>query len=395
MKRFLDGVLKINIGMQTIAAIFLSFIILMTTVDVVVRIFGKPIPGAVEIIAICAGVVLGFTVPISFWMKSHISVDFVLNWLPTGAKNLLNIITRCVGIGLCLLISWNFMKIATGFWKGQKFPGLLNFPCIPLHMPWASASSRFQFPSSAISSRSTEDLMNEVTVGCIALGAILFLFLTGLELPFCMILVGVAGFTYLVNFKAATHMMVKDIYDVFVSYGYTVFPLFIFMGQLAFASGIAKKLYDCAYRFLGHIPGGLAMATVGGATAFKALCGSANATAATFSGVAIPEMDRYHYSKTLSTGLVAVVGTLGCLIPPSVFLIIYGLVTEQSIGRLFLAGIIPGTGIALLFMLTIYGWAKINRSLAPAGEKSTWKQRIASLPEVVVVVRLLVMIVGF
>ncbi|HVN96985.1 MAG TPA: TRAP transporter large permease [Syntrophorhabdaceae bacterium] len=237
--------------------------------------------------------------------------------------------------------------------------------------------------------------MNEVTVGCIALGAILFFFLTGLELPFCMILVGFAGFTYLVNFKAATHMMAKDIYDVFVSYGYTVFPLFIFMGQLAFASGIAKKLYDSAYRFLGHIPGGLAMATVGGATAFKALCGSANATAATFSAVAIPEMDRYHYSKTLSTGLVAVVGTLGCLIPPSVFLIIYGLITEQSIGRLFLAGIIPGLGIALLFMLTIYGWAKINPSLAPPGEKSTWKQRIASLPEVAVVLAVFfLMIVG-
>ncbi|MGD0234988.1 MAG: TRAP transporter large permease [Syntrophorhabdales bacterium] len=237
--------------------------------------------------------------------------------------------------------------------------------------------------------------MNEVTVGCIALAALLLLFFTGLELPFCMILVGFAGFSYLVNFKAATHMMAKDIYDVFVSYGYTVFPLFIFMGQLAFASGIAKRLYDCAYRFLGHIPGGLAMATVGGATAFKALCGSANATAATFSSVAIPEMDRYHYSKTLSTGLVAIVGTLGCLIPPSVFLIIYGLLTEQSIGALFLAGIIPGLGIALLFVLTIYGWAKINPSVAPRGEKSTWKQRMASLPEAAVVLAVfMLMIVG-
>jgi C4-dicarboxylate transporter DctM subunit len=209
--------------------------------------------------------------------------------------------------------------------------------------------------------------MSEVTVGCISLVALLVLFFTGLELPFCMILVGFAGFTYLVNFKAATHMMAKDFYDVFVSYGYTVFPLFIFMGQVAFASGIAKKLYDCAYRFLGHIPGGLAMATVGGATAFKALCGSAVATAATFSSVAIPEMDRHGYSKTLSTGLVAVVGTLGCLIPPSVYLILYGLIAEQSIGKLFLAGIFPGLAIAVLFVFTIYGWAKINPSLAPAG----------------------------
>ena len=237
--------------------------------------------------------------------------------------------------------------------------------------------------------------MSEVTVGCVALVALLALFFTGLELPFCMILVGCAGFTYLVNFKAATHMMAKDFYDVFVSYGYTVFPLFIFMGQVAFASGIAKRLYDCAYRFLGHIPGGLAMATVGGATAFKALCGSANATAATFSSVAIPEMDRYGYSKTLSAGLVAVVGTLGCVIPPTIFLIIYGMLTEQSIGALFLAGIIPGLWIALLFIFTIYGWAKLNPALAPAGEKSSWRERFASLPEVVVVLAVfMLMIVG-
>lgn len=236
--------------------------------------------------------------------------------------------------------------------------------------------------------------MNEVTAGCVSLAAIVFMFLTGLELPFSMLLVGFAGFTYLVNFNAATHMMSKDIYDIFVSYGFTVFPLFIFMGQLAFASGIAKKLYESAYRFLGHVPGGLAMATLGGATAFKALCGSANATAATFASVAVPEMTRYGYSKTLSTGLVATVGTLGCLIPPSVFLIVYGMITEQSIGRLFLAGIVPGFSIAILFLFTIYGWARINPSLAPAGERSTWKQRLATLPEVVIVIAVFVLMLG-
>jgi tripartite ATP-independent transporter DctM subunit len=237
--------------------------------------------------------------------------------------------------------------------------------------------------------------MSEVTVGCIALVALLFLFFTGLELPFCMILVGFVGFSYLVDAGAAAHMMTKNIYDVFVSYGYTVFPLFIFMGQIAFASGIARKLYESAYRFLGHIPGGLALATVGGATAFKALCGSAAATAATFSNLAVPEMDRYGYSRTLSTGVVAVVGTLGCLIPPAIYLIIYGLIAEQSIGKLFLAGIIPGLSIAFLFVLTIIVWAKIDPSLAPAGQKSTWKQRITSLPEVVVVLAVfMLMIMG-
>ncbi|HEX2966999.1 MAG TPA: TRAP transporter large permease [Syntrophorhabdaceae bacterium] len=237
--------------------------------------------------------------------------------------------------------------------------------------------------------------MNEATVGCVGLTILLLLFFTGLELPFCMILVGFAGFSYVVNFQAAAHMTAKDIYDVFVNYGYTVFPLFIFMGQIAFVSGIAKKLYDSAYRFFGHIPGGLGIATIGGATAFKALCGSAVATAATFSNLAIPEMNRYGYNRTLSTGLVAIVGTLGCLIPPTIFLIIYGLTTEQSIGALFLAGIIPGLVIAMFFVLTLYIWAKLNPSIAPAGEKSTWKQRIASLPEVAVVLCVFViMIVG-
>jgi C4-dicarboxylate transporter DctM subunit len=236
--------------------------------------------------------------------------------------------------------------------------------------------------------------MNEVLVGCTGLVAVLVLFFTGLELPFCMILVGFAGFSYLVSIKAATHVVAKDLFEVYVSYGYTVFPVFIFMGQVAFASGIAKRLYGSAYRFVGHVPGGLAMATVGGATAFKALCGSAVATAATFSSVAIPEMDRYGYSRTLSTGVVATVGTLGCMLPPSVYLIIFGLITEQSIGKLFLAGIIPGLAVAALFMLTIYGWARINPSIAPAGERSTWKQRMASLPEVGVVLAIFVLMIA-
>jgi len=238
-------------------------------------------------------------------------------------------------------------------------------------------------------------MSNEVIAGCAGLLGVLLLFFTGLELPFSMILVGFVGFGCLINFEAALHMMAKEIYDTFVNYSFTVFPIFILMGQVAFASGMAKRLYDGAYRFIGHIPGGLAMATVGGATAFKALCGSAIATVATFTKVAIPEMDRYGYSKTLSTGLVAIVGTLGCLIPPSVVLIIFGILTEQSIGRLFLAGIIPGLAIALTFVFTIYAWAKVNPELAPPGERSGWKERIATLPEITIILTIfLLMIVG-
>ncbi len=237
--------------------------------------------------------------------------------------------------------------------------------------------------------------MHEVTVGLVGLAVVLLLFLTGIELGFAMALVGFLGFAILVSKTAALNLLAKDFFDVFSSYGFTVIPLFVLMGQVAFNAGIAKRLFNTAYRFIGHVPGGMAMATVAGATAFKAICGSSPATAATFASVAVPEMDRYGYDKKLSTGIVATVGTLGILIPPSVTLIVFGIITELSIGRLFLAGIIPGLMIAFFFICIIYGWCKINPKLGPKGEKSTWKERFASLPEfLLVVVIFLLMIVG-
>src|SRR5208337_4512402 len=164
--------------------------------------------------------------------------------------------------------------------------------------------------------------MTEVIVGIVSLCVLLLLFTTGIELGFAMAAVGFVGFTYLVSFPAAVNLLGRDMWDVFSSYGFSVFPLFILMGQVGFNAGIAKRLYDSAHKFIGHVPGGLAIATVAGATVFKAICGSVAATAATFASVAVPEMDRFVYSRKLSTGIVAVAGTLGVLLPPSVTLIV-------------------------------------------------------------------------
>lgn len=223
--------------------------------------------------------------------------------------------------------------------------------------------------------------MNEIAFGITAIIVLLFFFLTGIELAFAIGIIGFIGYGSLVSFSGAFHLLAKDIFDTFTSYGLAVIPLFVLMGQVAYHSGAAKKIYDASYRFVGHIPGGLAMTTVVGATLFKAMCGSTFATVAAFSSVAVPEMISHGYSKKLATGLVATVGTLGIVLPPSVVLIIFGLITEQSIGRLFLAGIIPAISIAILFMAVIYGWVKINPSIAPGGEKFTWKERTRSLPE--------------
>jgi tripartite ATP-independent transporter DctM subunit len=236
--------------------------------------------------------------------------------------------------------------------------------------------------------------MSEIIVGIVALLVLLLLFSTGIELGFAMALVGFVGFAYLNGFHAAINLLSRDVFDVITSYGYTVFPLFILMGQIGFNAGIAVRLYNAAHKFIGHIPGGLAMATVMGATAFKAICGSSAATSATFASVAIPEMERYGYDKKLSSGVVATVGTLGVIIPPSVTLIILGILTEQSIGQLFIAGIIPGLMIALFFIGIIYGWAKINPAIAPMSERYTWKARIRSIPEVFWVMVVFVLVVG-
>lgn len=236
--------------------------------------------------------------------------------------------------------------------------------------------------------------MSEVTVGIIGLALVLTLFLTGIELGFAMALVGFLGFSYIVSFKAGLNLLAKDIFDVFANYGFTVIPLFVLMGQIAFNAGIARRLYDTSYKFIGHIPGGLAMATVGGSAAFGTVTGSAIATAATFGSVAYPEMDRYQYKRNLSTGIIAVSGTLGSLIPPSVTLIVFGMITETSIGKLFLAAVVPGLIVTSLFVLIIYGWCKIDPTLGPKGAKSSWKARWYSLKEVIWVILIFLIVTG-
>jgi TRAP-type C4-dicarboxylate transport system permease large subunit len=236
--------------------------------------------------------------------------------------------------------------------------------------------------------------MSDVAVGIYGIIVLLALFLTGLEMAYCMILVGFFGFTFLMTFPAASSLVIKDFFDNFTTYSYTVIPLFIIMGELASNSNIAKRLYLGAQKWFGHIPGGLAMTTVVGATAFKAMCGSTLATVGTFSNLAMPEMDRYGYKKELSAGTIASVSTIGMILPPSTVLIIYGLEVEQSIGRLFLAGIIPALMISFLFMVVIAAWVRLKPAIAPRGAKATWKERFAVIPDALIVLVIFGVVIG-
>lgn len=236
--------------------------------------------------------------------------------------------------------------------------------------------------------------MNEVVFGLIAMVVLLILFFTGLEVAFCMLVVGFVGFAILNGFDVAMSLLANDFLDSLASYSLTAIPLFVLMGQIAFNAGIAKRLYDTSHKFFGHIPGGLAVATVAGATVFKAICGSIAATSATFASVAIPEMQRYGYSKKLSTGIVATVGTLGALLPPSVTLIVVGIITQQSIGELFMAGVLPGLLMSSLFIFVILARCKMDPNLGPRSEKYAWTERWKSLPAAVWPIVIFLLLVG-
>ncbi len=223
--------------------------------------------------------------------------------------------------------------------------------------------------------------MNPTTIGLIGIAIMIVIFLTRMPVAYVMALVGWLGFSYLVSPKAGLGLISRDIYEVFSSYGLTVIPLFVLMGQVAFNAGISRRLYDSAYKFLGHTRGGLAMATITACTAFGAICGSSPATAATMATVGLPEMKRYNYSDELATGAVASGGSLGMLMPPSVVLIVYGILTEQSIGKLFVAGIIPAFLITILFIIAILIRTSLNPSLGPRGEKFTLKEKLLSLKD--------------
>ena len=221
--------------------------------------------------------------------------------------------------------------------------------------------------------------MTTLQIGILGSLALLVLLVSSMPVAFAMAIVGFGAFAVIVNPQAAMSMVTADLYETFSSYSLTVIPLFVFMGQVCFHVGISRRLFNTAYVWLGALPGGLAMATIGACTAFGAICGSGPATAATMAAVAMPEMRRYGYSMELAGGAVAAGGSLGMLIPPSVVFIVYAIMTEQSIGKLFIAGILPGLLIAAMFCVTIYISCWRRPELGPAGPKTTWRQKFVSI----------------
>jgi len=237
--------------------------------------------------------------------------------------------------------------------------------------------------------------MSTISVGLIGVVILFLLLLSRMTVGPAMALVGVLGFGYLVKMDAGFSILGRLPFTIASDYGMTVVPLFVLMGAFAFRSGLSERLYNTADKLVGHISGGLAMASVSACSIFASVSGSASATAATMGSVALPEMKKYNYDPKLATGSLAAGGTIGVLIPPSASFILYGIITEQSIGKLFLAGIIPGILMTLLFILSIYVRVRLTPSLAPQpSPRPPIKTMVASLGGVVEAALLFGLVMG-
>ncbi len=231
-------------------------------------------------------------------------------------------------------------------------------------------------------------------ISILGFAAVLFLVFLRMPIAIAMGLVGIAGYSQLTNLKAAISMAARLIIDTAQDYGLSVVPLFILMGLFVNKGGLSRELYQVSYAFLGHLRGGLAMATIVACAGFSAICGSSLATAATMSKVAMPQMRKYGYADRLSTASIAAGGTLGILIPPSVILVIYGLLTETSIGKLFIAGIIPGIIGVLFYLIAVRYTVARDPKAGPAGERTSWKDRLGAVRGVWAVLLLFFIVIG-
>src|SRR6478735_329737 len=224
--------------------------------------------------------------------------------------------------------------------------------------------------------------MSSELVAIVGFVVLFALMLMRVPVGMAMGLVGVGGFAYLVNGDAALKIIGHTSMRTVTDYTFGVIPMFLLMGAFVSNSGMSRELFRAANSFLGHLRGGLGIATVAACGGFAAICGSSVATAATFSAVAYPEMRRFNYPQSFATGVIAAGGTLGAMFPPSIVLAVYGLITQQDIGKLFMAGIVPGILAMAMYVMTIAIIVKVRPDWLPGADKKPWAERVADLKNV-------------
>jgi tripartite ATP-independent transporter DctM subunit len=399
---------------NSVGVCLLSGMVLLIVVDVTLRrFFSRPILGTFEIVQFFLITLVCLALADTAIKDGNIRVELIISKFSEKPKALIQSLTIFLSLLLFILITWRNLIMVWEVWQKNLSSYLLHIPlfpfyfiltfgsgilCIVLFIQLIDSLKTIFYFSQKLSILFIYFLVcilfffvffvffqciwwqpSPSFVGVLGILCLLVLMAFGMPIAFSMGLVGFAGYCNLMGINAGLGQLQTVPFSVVSEYLLSVVPLFLLMGHFSFHSGLSQDLYDTSYKWLGQYPGGLAMATVGGCATFAAVSGSSVATAATMGMVALPGMKKYNYSPRLALGSIAAGGTIGILIPPSIVFILYGIMTEQSIGKLFLAGFFPGLLTIFLYFITILILVKLNPKMGPPGPKTNLKAKFFSL----------------
>jgi len=397
-----------------IGSVVLFILVIMTTIDVAGRyLFSKPLPATYELTKFMFSIIVFFGMAYFGIIKRHIRINLLVDKFPTTTQNIIDTTTGLLSLGICSVLSWQAVVQARVLQLDKLRSDIWHIPIFPFQLLVALALAilgvvlladfleslgnvlkkggllwLWLLPGGALVLllvgmpvwlKSLPFTIEGPAFGGICVVIMFILLFSRMHIGFVLFVIAFLGMSYMTSITAAFKLIAMTPYNIGTTYIYSVMPLFIFMGLFASNSGMARSLYETSYKWLGHRRGGLAMATVGACAGFAAICGDSMATAVTMGSVALPEMKKYNYHDGLATGCVAAGGSVGILIPPSSAFIIYGLITDQSIGKLFIAGILPGILLTAIFIITISILCRRNPAYGPAGPVVPLIEKIKSL----------------
>lgn len=433
LKKIADGleyaVTPIARAVDQVGVALLGVMMLLTAADVIFRyVFNSPIKGSIEITGFLLLATIFWSIPYAQVQKRHITIELFIKRLSSRRQLAVETMALFISLILVGIFVWRSIMYALDLHEMNRYTGVLELQVAPFILIITIGCLLFFFVLLVDLLRKMDDGLEKgrqavkwiftgivilaviyfiykysrdlpwspspMVIGLVGLGLLFAVFLSKLSIFMSLTLVGFLGMCFLRGPMAGLGLMDSAPFSVGSQYTFSVIPLFVLMGTLCFYSGLGKDLYDAAYSWVGSLPGGLAMGTIVACGGFAAVCGDTMATAVTMGTLTIPEMKRYRYNPSLAAGCVAAGGTLGVLIPPSLAFILYAILTDQSIAVLFIAGIVPGILLVLLFMFSIYIRARLNPALGPAGPRTTLKEKFRILSGVWATLALFVLVIG-
>ena len=423
------GVYPLATAINRIGAGLILLFVGIIASDVCMRyLLNYPIPGTVELTEFVLPLVVFLSVAYAAVEQRHVGIDLFYEHLGPRARAIVDVLTSTLSVYILSVITWRLFVYGLEQYASGEAGDILGLPHWPAIMIGVLGCVILVLVLMAKALRAVSDALkfghacrywtiaavatgllfillpwlmdsfeldlSNLATGLLFVGLMLVLMFLRMPIAYCMAITGLQGLWYLKGIASTLPLVGMGPWMAASEWNYAVIPAFILMGMFAFYSGISKDLFDSGYKWLGHQPGGLALTTITACGGFAAICGCSTTTAATMSTIALPEMRRFNYKDSLSASTIAAGGTLGILIPPSIGFMIYGVMTEQSIGELFMAGFIPGLLLMALFLTSIYVRCKINPELGPCGPAFTLKQKIRGLRNTWQMLLLFMVVIG-